>query len=66
LIRQLRDARKEIVHLKGEGLAERRKMKELMDMYNETLELAKFTARIFLPLHRQLRNLYKKNRDLQS
>ena len=37
-----------------------------MDMYKETLELAKFTARIFMPLHRKLRNLYRKNRDLQS
>jgi len=37
LIRQLRDARKEIAHLKGEVLAERRKMKQLMDMYKETI-----------------------------
>jgi hypothetical protein len=39
LIRQLRDARKEVVRLKAESLTERRKMKELMDMYNETLDL---------------------------
>jgi hypothetical protein len=32
LIRQLKDARKEVVHLKGESLTERRKMSELMDM----------------------------------
>jgi hypothetical protein len=64
LIRQLRDARKEIVHLKGEVLAERRKMKQLMDMYKENLELAKFTTRRFMPLHRQLRNLYRQNKDL--
>jgi hypothetical protein len=66
LIRQLKDARKEIFHLKGEGLAERKKMKDLMDMYKETIELAKFTTRRFLPLHRHLRNLYRRNRDLQS
>lgn len=40
LIRQLRDARKEVACLKGERLTERRKMSELMDMYNETLDLA--------------------------
>jgi hypothetical protein len=64
LIRQLRDARKEIVHLKGERLTERKKMSELMDMYNETLDLARFTARIFLPLHRQLQTLYRQNKRL--
>jgi hypothetical protein len=51
--------------LKGEGLVERKNMKDLMDMYKETIELAKFTTRRFLPLHRQLRNMYKKNKDLQ-
>jgi hypothetical protein len=66
LIRQLRDARKEVSHLKGERLTERRKMSELMDMYNETLDLARFTTRIFLPLHRKLQTLYRKNRSIQS
>jgi hypothetical protein len=66
LIRQLRDARKEVSRLKGERLTERRKMKELMDMYNETLDLARFTTRRFLPLHRQLKTLYRKNRSIQS
>jgi hypothetical protein len=47
--------------LKGERLTERRKMKELMDMYNETLDLARFIARRLFPLHRQLQTLYKKN-----
>jgi hypothetical protein len=62
LIRQLKDARKEVAHLKGEILTERRKMKELIDMYNETLDMAIFTARRLLPLHRQLKTLYRKNR----
>jgi hypothetical protein len=35
--------------LKGEGLAKRKKIKDLMDMYKETIDLAKFTTRIFLP-----------------
>jgi DNA polymerase III delta subunit len=52
--------------LKGEGSDERKKLKDLMDMYMETIDKARFTTRIFLPLHRQLRNLYRQNRDLQS
>jgi hypothetical protein len=52
--------------LKGEGLDERKKMKELMDMYKETIDLDNFTTRRFLPLHRKIRNLYRKNRDLRS
>jgi hypothetical protein len=62
LIRQLRDARKEVACLKVEILTERRKMKEVMDMYNETLDLVRFTRRIFLPLHRQLKTLYSKKK----
>lgn len=49
LIRQLRDARKEVACLKEEGFAERKKLKDLMDMYKETIDLARFTAKRFLP-----------------
>jgi hypothetical protein len=66
LIRQLRDARKEVSHLKEQRLTERRKLKELMDMYNETLDMARFTTRIFFPLHRQLKTMYRQNRSIQS
>ena len=66
MIRQLKDARKEVSYLKVERLTERRNMKELMDMYNETLDFARFTTRIFLPLHRQLNTLYRKNKSIQS
>jgi hypothetical protein len=66
LNRQLKEARKEIANLKGEGLAERKKLKDLMDMYLETIDKARFTAKRFLPLHRQLKNLYRQNRDLQA
>jgi hypothetical protein len=62
LIRQLREARKEVSRWKEESLTERIKMKELMDIYNNTLELAKFSARRALPLHKKLNNLYRKNR----
>jgi hypothetical protein len=59
LIRQLRDARKEVAHLKEEAMSDRVKMKELMDGYNHTLDLAIFAARRAQPLHRQLKNLYR-------
>jgi Pyruvate/2-oxoacid:ferredoxin oxidoreductase gamma subunit len=66
LIRQLREAKKEVVRLKAEGLSERIKMKELMDMYSNTLHLAILAARGALPLHKQLKNLYRQNRGFQS
>jgi hypothetical protein len=49
-----------------ESLKDRRKMKELMDNYNNTLDLEKFVARRAMPLHKQLNNLYRKNRGFQS
>ena len=66
LIRKLRDARKEVAHLKVESMSDRVKMKEIMDGYNHTLDLAKFAARKAQPLHRQLKNLYRQNRDFSS
>jgi hypothetical protein len=66
LIRQLMEDRKEVARLKSEGLSEIIKMKELMDNYSNTLDLARFAARRALPLHKQLKNLYKKNIYFQS
>jgi hypothetical protein len=66
LIRKLRDARKEVAQLKTEAMSDRVKMKELMDGYNHTLDLARFAARKAQPLHRQLKNLYRQNRGFQS
>ena len=63
LIKQLREARKEVARLKSEALYERIKMKELIDGYNHTLDLARFVARRGQPLHRQLKNLYRQNKD---
>jgi hypothetical protein len=45
LIKQLREARKEVARLKSEALSERIKMKELMNGYIHTLELARFVER---------------------
>jgi hypothetical protein len=41
-------------------------MKELMDMYSDTLDLEIFSARSTMPLHKKLKNLYRKNRCFQS
>jgi hypothetical protein len=66
MIRQLRDARKDIAHLNGEGLDEMKNFKDLMDMYLETIDKARFIAKRFMPLHRKIINLYRQNKDLQS
>jgi hypothetical protein len=66
LIRQLRDARKEVAQLKAEAMSDRVNMKELMDGYNHTLDLERFAARKAQPLHRQLKNLYRQNIGFQS
>jgi phage shock protein A len=66
LIKQLRDARKEIAHLKAEDKVHLAQMEELMVGYNHTLDLARFAVRKALPLHKQLKNLYRQNRGFQS
>jgi hypothetical protein len=62
LIKQLRDARKEIARLKAEDKVHLAQMKELMDGYNYTLDLARFATRRSQPLHRQLNNIYRQNK----
>jgi hypothetical protein len=66
LIRELKEARKEVARLKAKGLEDRRKMKELMYNYNNTLDLEKFASRRDLPLHKQPNNLYRLNKGFQS
>jgi hypothetical protein len=41
-------------------------MKEIMDMYSETLDLEIFSSRRAIPLHMKLKTLYRKNRSFQS
>jgi hypothetical protein len=42
------------------------KIKGLMDMYHETIDKAKLISKRFLPLHRQLKNLYRQNKAHQT
>jgi hypothetical protein len=62
LIRQPRKVSEEVACLKAESFTERIKMKELMDMYSDTLDLEKISEITSMPLHKQLKNLYRKNR----
>jgi hypothetical protein len=66
LIRQLREARAEIVKLKREELDGRKKLNDLMNMYCGTLVKAKFIAKRFRPLHMKLKNLYRHNITYQG
>jgi hypothetical protein len=66
LIKQLKYARKEVAQLKKEAMPDKDKMIELMDGYSHTLDLARFATRRAHPLHRHLKNLYRKNRGFQS
>jgi hypothetical protein len=66
LIKQLRDVRKEIACLKLEDKVHLAQMKELMDGCSHTLDLERFVERKAQPLHRQLKNIYRKNKGFQS
>jgi hypothetical protein len=66
LIKQLRDARREIARLKADDKVHLAQMNELMIGYNHTLDLARFAVRKALPLCKQLKNIYRQNRDFQS
>jgi hypothetical protein len=49
LIRQLKESRKEVAQMKREAISERTKMTELMEGYNDTLDLEKFAGRRVQP-----------------
>jgi hypothetical protein len=52
--------------LKKEDLGSRIKLKEMLDMYEETIDKARFMAKRFFPLHRKLKNVYRQNRTHQA
>jgi hypothetical protein len=66
LIRQVKESRKEVAQLKREAISERAKMSELMEGYSDTLDLEKFAVRRVQPLHRNLQNLYRKNKGFHA
>jgi hypothetical protein len=66
LKRQLKEARVEVDEMKKGELVAKKKLNGLMDMYHETIDKARFIAKRFRPLHRQLKNLYRQNKAYQA
>jgi chromosome segregation ATPase len=66
LRRQLKDAKTEIDKLKKEDLDSRIKLKEMLDIYEETIDKARFMAKRYFPLHRKLKNVYRQKRACQA
>jgi hypothetical protein len=62
----LKEARDEVDKLKKEDLGSRMKLKEMLKMYHDIIDKAIFLAKIFFPLHRQLKNLYMENKTHQD
>jgi uncharacterized protein YaaN involved in tellurite resistance len=52
--------------LKKEDLNYRKKLKGVLGIYHETIDKARFLDKIFVPLQRQLKNIYRHNRSYQS
>jgi hypothetical protein len=52
--------------LKKEDFGSGMKLKEMLDMYHETIDKVIFLDKIFLPLHRKLKNLYRQNMTHQA
>jgi hypothetical protein len=66
LRRQLKDAKYEIDKLKKEQLDSRIKMKEMLDLYEDTIDKSWFMAKRSFPLHMQLKNVYGQKRTCQA
>jgi hypothetical protein len=47
--------------LKKEDLGSRKKLKDMLGMYHETIDKERFLAKIFIPLHMKLNNIYRQN-----
>jgi hypothetical protein len=52
--------------LKKENLEARIKLKDMLDLYEETIDKARYMAKRSLPLHRKLKNVYKQKRACQA
>jgi len=59
LRRHLKDAKTKIDRLKKKDLDSKIKLKEMLDLYEETIDKEKFMAKMLLPLHIQLKNVYR-------
>jgi hypothetical protein len=51
--------------LKKENMEAQIKLKDMLDLYEKTIDKAIYLTKRSLPLHRQLKNVYKQRRDCQ-
>jgi hypothetical protein len=65
LKRQLKEERVEDDKLK-EDLDSRNNLKGVLGIYHETIDKARFLDKIFFPLHKQLKNIFRQNRSHQA
>jgi hypothetical protein len=49
-----------------EDLETRIKLKDMLDLYEETIDKARYMAKRSLPIHRKLKNVYKQKRACQA
>jgi hypothetical protein len=66
LKRKLKEARVEADKLKNEDLGSKNKLSKIMGMYHDTIDKEMFLAKIRFPLHKNLKNIYRKNRSHQA
>jgi hypothetical protein len=62
----LKEAQAEIVKLREENRQMKEKIAEHLDLCEEALENRKIMVKRYLPLHKQMKNIYKKNRTLKT
>jgi hypothetical protein len=66
LKRQLKEAQAEILQLREENMKMKRKIAKHLDLCEEALENNKRMVKRSLPLHKQMKNLYRQNRTLKA
>ena len=66
LKRQLKEAQDEIVEMRGKNRKMKERIEEHLDLCQEALENRKIMVKRSLPLHKQMKNIQKKNRALKT
>jgi uncharacterized membrane-anchored protein YhcB (DUF1043 family) len=66
LWRKLKDVKAEIDKFKKEELDSKIKLKEMLDIYEETIDKSRIMAKRYFLLHMQLKNVYRQKRACQA
>ena len=66
LKRQLKEAQAGILQLREENMKMKRKIEKHLDLCEEALEKNKRMVKRYLPLHKQMKNMYRQNRTLKA